>query len=180
MSVMNHEVDIAEPAAWWHRVNKVDFVITLVFLVIFTLGFVLALEWKPLAAYFPVGVSIAGMIASAVFLIRVLIPARSESGVETNVPKDAPSSIDQEYEFFKSLTRADWFSTIGWLGGFFVFLAVFGIFVALVVFSVGYLKFQAEKSWLFAGLYAAVLAGLVYVFFILILNIPLPEGIFGS
>lgn len=180
MSVMNHEADIAEPETWWHRVNKADFVITLVLLAIFALGFVLALEWKPLAAYFPLGVTIAGTIASAVFLIRVLIPARRENRVEANAAKDALSSTDQEYEFFKSLTLTEWFSTICWLGGFFVFLAVFGIFPALVVFTVGYLRFQAEKSWLFAGLYAAVFAGLVYVIFTLTLSIPLPEGIFGS
>ncbi|WP_139007011.1 tripartite tricarboxylate transporter TctB family protein [Arthrobacter crystallopoietes] len=179
MSVMNQDV-IAAPEAWWHRVNKADLVITLVFLAIFALGFVLALEWKPLAAYFPLGVSLAGMIASAVFLIRVLIPPRSADPAETNVPKNVPSPTDQEYEFFKSLTPADWLSTICWLGGFFVFLAVFGIFVALVVFTVGYLKFQAQKSWLFSGIYAAVLAGLVYVIFTLTLNIPLPEGVFSS
>lgn len=165
---------------WWQRVNKSDFFITLSFLAIFTLGLVLALGWKPLAAYFPLGVAIAGMVASATFLTRVLIPSRLGKGAETNVPKSAPSATDSEYEFFKSLSKAEWISTICWLGGFFLFLAVFGIFVSMVVFTIGYLRFQAEKSWLFSAIYAAAFASIVYVIFTLALGIPLPQGIFAS
>ncbi|MGN9793581.1 hypothetical protein ACTMTU_21115 [Streptomyces sp. OZ13] len=52
-------------------------------------------------------------------------------------------------------------------------LYVFGLYVAAAVFTVVYLRFQAKSSWLFSGLYAAVLVAAVHALFGLVLT-PVP------
>lgn len=95
------------------------------------------------------------------------------------MPEVAKSVAEQEYEFFKNLTVRDWITSIGWLGGFFLTLAVFGIYVAMIGFTVGYLRFQTAKSWRFATIYATVLAGVIYGIFEIALKLPLPGGLLG-
>lgn len=168
-----------EPETWWRRINKSDLVVTGVLLVVFIAAFVMATAWKPLAAYFPLGVSGAGVIASATFLVRVAFFPRAKEAPKTNVPDGTKSMSEQEFDFFKSLSLLDWAKSLGWLAGFFVFLAVFGIYVAVVAFTLAYLRFQAEKSWLFAAVYTTMLAGAIYGIFEVALKLPLPGGLFG-
>ncbi|WP_077488172.1 tripartite tricarboxylate transporter TctB family protein [Sinomonas mesophila] len=161
------------------RVNKPDLIITSVLLVVFVAAYLMATGWKELAAYFPLGVSGAGAIASASFLVRVLFFPPKPDAPKTDVPESAKSMAEQEYEFFKNLTSRDWISSICWLGGFFIALAIFGIYVAMAAFTVAYLRFQADKSWLFAAIYAVVLGGVIYGAFEIILKLPLPGGLLG-
>ncbi|MEZ3160692.1 tripartite tricarboxylate transporter TctB family protein [Microbacterium sp. BWT-B31] len=165
--------------SWWHRVNKPDLIVTIIMLAIFIAAFATAASWPSLAAYFPLGVSSAGTLSSAIFVIRVLFFPRKVDAPKTNIPEAATPVADQEYEFFRSLTLKDWVNSVGWLGSFFVFLAVFGIYVAMVVFTVCYLRFQAAKSWWFTAIYTATLVGTIYVTFELVLKLPLPGGLFG-
>jgi len=165
--------------SWWHRVNKSDLIITVLLLVMFAAAFLTAASWPALAAHFPLGVSGAGVLASAIFVVRVLFFPRKADAPKTNIPDAAKPMADQEYEFFRSLTLKDWANAIGWLGGFFVFLAVFGIYVAMIVFTVAYLRFQADKSWWFTAIYTAALAGTIYITFEVVLKLPLPGGLFG-
>jgi hypothetical protein len=60
-----------------------------------------------------------------------------------------------------------------------VALSVFGIYLAMVAFTVGYLRFQTAKSWWFAAIYAALLGGVIYVVFAIALKLPLPGGLLG-
>lgn len=161
------------------HVHKPDLIITSVLLVGFIVAYLMATAWRDLAAYFPLGVSGAGAIASATFLIRVLFFPPKPTPPAINVPEVAKSVAEQEYEFFKNLTVRDWITSIGWLGGFFLTLAVFGIYVAMIGFTVGYLRFQTAKPWRFATIYAAVLGGVIYGIFEIALKLPLPGGLLG-
>lgn len=166
-------------ATWWERVNKTDLVITSLLLALFVMAFVIATGWKALAAYFPLGVSGIGAGTSAIFLIRVLFFPRKKDAPKTNVPDGAQSSSDQEYEFFKQLTTRDWVVSLGWLTAFYVLLGIAGIYVVIVVFTVGYLRYQVEKSWSFATVYAFVLLAVVAGVFKFALKLPLPGGLLG-
>ncbi|MFF2246630.1 tripartite tricarboxylate transporter TctB family protein [Arthrobacter sp. NPDC058130] len=161
----------------WRRAHKPDLIITSVLLVVFVVAFLMAKGWRDLAAYFPLGVSGAGVIASASFLVRVLFFPPKPEAPKTDVPEAAKSVAEQEYEFFKNLALRDWITSICWLGGFFVALVVFGIYVAVVAFAVSYLRFQAAKSWWFAWIYAIVLGGVIYGIFGIALKLPLPAGL---
>lgn len=174
-----HTVNGEEGGSQRRRVHKPDLIITSVLLVVFVVAYLMATAWKDIAAYFPLGVSGAGAIASATFLIRVLFFPPKPETPKTNVPEAAKSMAEQEYEFFKNLTARDWITSIGWLGGFFVALAVFGIYVAVVAFTVGYLRFQTAKSWWFAAIYSVVLGGVIYGIFEITLKLPLPGGLLG-
>ncbi|GAB3267813.1 tripartite tricarboxylate transporter TctB family protein [Microbacterium lacusdiani] len=168
-----------EPASRWSRINVSDLVITLVLLIVFAGAFAMATAWKPLAAYFPLGVSVAGMVATATFLVRVVFFPRKPDAPKANVPEAAKSMSEQEYEFFKSLTARDWLTSIGWLGGFFVALSILGIYIAIGGFTLAYLRLQASKSWRFAVAYTVALVGVIYLAFELVLKLPLPGGAFG-
>jgi hypothetical protein len=161
------------------RVHKPDLIITSVLLVVFLVAFLMATGWKDLAAYFPLGVSGAGVIASSSLLVRVLFFPPKPDAPKTDLPAAAKSVAEQEYEFFKNLAARDWITSIYWLGGFFVALVVFGIYAAVVAFTVGYLRFQAAKSWRFAWIYAIVLGGAIYGIFQIALKLPLPGGLLG-
>ncbi|MHA7241291.1 tripartite tricarboxylate transporter TctB family protein [Arthrobacter sp. TMS1-12-1] len=169
-----------EPPSLWTRISKSDLVITLVFLVIFGGAFLLATEWKILASAFPLGVSATGAVAALTFLVRVVFFPNRPDAPRLNVPKEAPGSTsDQEHAFFDSLTARDWKTAIFWLAGFYVALALLGIYVAVAAFTVGYLRYGAAKSWKFAVIYAMALAALIYVTFSIILHLPLPGGLFN-
>ena len=161
----------------WARVNKSDLVITVLLLVVFLGGLVLAAQWPPLAAYFPLGVSAIGAIASATFLVRVLFFPRTPQAPKTNIPDEARPIVDQEHDFLRSLTSRDWFVGVAWLGGFYLALAIVGIYLALVAFTVAYLKIQANRSWLFAIVYSALLTGVIFLVFSILLRLPLPGGL---
>lgn len=175
-----HPIEDADASgSRWHRVQKPDLIITSVLLLVFVVAFLMATGWRDLAAYFPLGVSGVGVIASASFLVRVLFFPPKPHSPKTDVPEAAKSVAEQEYEFFKNLSRRDWITSLCWLSGFFVALVIFGIYVAVVAFTVGYLRFQAAKSWWFAWIYGAVLGGLIYGIFQITLKLPLPDGLLG-
>ncbi|MDP9888686.1 tripartite tricarboxylate transporter TctB family protein [Pseudarthrobacter enclensis] len=161
------------------RVHRPDLIITSVLLLVFIVAFLMATGWRDLAAYFPLGVSGMGAIASASFLVRVLFFPPKPHSPEPDVPGAAKSVAEQEYEFFKNLSKRDWITSICWLGGFFIALVIFGIYVAVVAFTAGYLRYQAAKSWWFSWIYAAVLGGVIYGIFEITLKLPLPDGLLG-
>ncbi|RKO20397.1 tripartite tricarboxylate transporter TctB family protein [Pseudarthrobacter phenanthrenivorans] len=161
------------------RIHKPDLIITSVLLAAFMVAYAMATAWRDLAAYFPLGVSGAGIVASATLLIRVLFFPPRRDTPKAEVPDAAKSVAEQEYEFFKNLTGRDWLISVGWLGGFFLALAVFGIYVAVAAFTLGYLRFQTAKTWWFAAVYAALLGGVIYGIFRIALKLPLPGGLFG-
>ncbi|MDE8670500.1 tripartite tricarboxylate transporter TctB family protein [Pseudarthrobacter sp. H3Y2-7] len=177
---MIHSIDgDGEGGSRGRHVHKPDLIITSVLLVVFVAAFLMATGWRDLAAYFPLGVSGVGVVASASLLLRVLFFPPKPAAPKTNVPEAAKSVAEQEYEFFKNLSTRDWVTSLGWLGGFFVALSVFGIYLAMVAFTVGYLRFQTAKSWWFAAIYAALLGGVIYVVFAIALKLPLPGGLLG-
>lgn len=87
------------------RVHKPDLIITSVLLVVFVVAFLMATGWKDLAAYFPLGVSGAGVIASASLLVRVLFFPPKPDAPKTDVPDAAKSVAEQEYEFSRTSRR---------------------------------------------------------------------------
>lgn len=164
-------------ARWWHRINVSDLIITIVLLVVFGGAFLMALGYKELAGYFPLGVSALGIVGALTFLVRVLFFPRKPEAPKGALPEESQSFSDAEYEFFRSLTARDWLQSSAWLAGFYVLLGVAGIYVATAVFTIAYLKFDVKKSWLFSAIYAVVLTGLVWVLFTMVLVLPLPGGL---
>ncbi|WP_345751642.1 tripartite tricarboxylate transporter TctB family protein [Microbacterium rhizophilus] len=164
---------------WWQRINMSDLIITIILLAVFTAALIMATGFKPVAAYFPLGVSALGVIGSLTFLVRVLFLPRKPEAPKAALPKETQSFSEAEYEFFRSLTRHDWLTSFAWLASFYVVLGVFGIYVASIAFTVAYLRFAVRTKWLFSVIYAVVLTGLVGGVFGVVLKLPLPGGLLG-
>ena len=93
----------------------------------------------------------------------------------TIVDDEAEEDESTEYVFATAGGRA-WGAAIAWIAAFFVAFFVLGVFVAVPVFALVYLRFSGRASWLPSILYAAITAALIYAMFRLIVYIDLPTG----
>jgi hypothetical protein len=145
--------------------------------VVFGGAFLLAREWDRQAAVFPLGVSAVGFVLSVVFVIRSLTSQRARA--EAATAHEKPSAEDNLEYVFQTATAREWLSTLAWFAGFFVVLYVFGLYVAAISFTIPYLRSRDNRSFLFAAVYAAVLAAVLYLAFTVLLAQPVPPGFFG-
>lgn len=166
----------AETTSRWRRINLSDLIITVVLVGVFSGAFVMAMSFSSLAAYFPLGVSALGVLGSLTFLVRVVFFPRKPNAPKAALPDGAQSFSDSEHEFFQSLTKRDWLASTAWLGGFYVVLGLFGIYVACLAFTIAYLRYEVQRKWLFSIAYAIILTGLIWAIFGLVLALPLPTG----
>lgn len=176
--------------------TSADLIIAVALLVVFAAAFVTALQWQAVAGLFPLIATGVGIALTAAFGVSALVRRRRE-GQAAPEPVPAPRQdteaagvadgaedtvVDQseaDHVFFASLSREDWVVSLGYFAAFFVGLYVCGLYVAAAAFTVVYLRFQARSSWLFSGVYAAVLIAAVYGLFGIALELPVPEGLLG-
>jgi predicted membrane-bound spermidine synthase len=130
--------------------------------------------WDHNAAVFPRGVSAGGLLLGLGLVVRSAIGTRKPAEV---IDGDAVAD-DLDYVFYTASGR-QWAVTLFWFLGFFVALYVLGLYATAVVFTVVYLKREDGRSWLFAGIYALVLTGVLYLAFAVVLAQPVPAGLLG-
>lgn len=177
-----------------------DWLITLILLGVMVGAYVLAQDWPSHAAFFPQLVSGAGAVLSIVkvgsmiwsdfiaspklVVVSKATPApRQSEDVEKYIEiagtdDDDQGDEDELHSVFSTSGGKLWASAIGWMMLFFAGLYAFGLLVILPVFTVLYLRFVAKVSWLVCLLYVLGTAGVIYVLFVLVLRLPLPEGVF--
>lgn len=170
-----------------------DVTISAALLIIFIAAFVNALQWEAIAALFPKLATGVGAVLSAAFLVRSILgqrktagstPARQSEITETSglTEEDDELGADQaesERAFFASLSLRDWLVSLACFAAFFISLYVLGLYVTSLLFTTGYLKFQARSSWRFSVIYAIVLTAALYGLFGYALKLPVPEGLLG-
>jgi hypothetical protein len=130
--------------------------------------------WDHNAAVFPRGVSAGGLLLGLGLVIRSAVGTREPA----KVIDEEQAADDLDY-IFHAATARQWAVTLAWFLGFFVALFVLGLYATAVVFAVVYLKREDNRSWLFAGVYAVVLAGVLYLAFNVVLAQPVPTGLLG-
>ena len=172
-------------------VRPADLVITLMFLVLFAGAYLLAEQWPFRAAFFPqllamlgVGFAVLKLIGLGVTAVRAR-KAPADAPVVATAPGGEIGLVSEEEEEDESLEyvfatagRNAWAAAIGWWAFFFLALWLFGVFIAVPLFSFLYLKFSGKSSWLGAALYAIIGASILYIAFERLLTIPMPEGVF--
>lgn len=176
--------------------DRAGVIVTAVLAAVFVAAFVNALQWQAIAGLFPLTITGVGALLCLAFLVRSLTERTRRNWTAeaaTATPDDGrpteagavqqaeeAEELDGEHAFFASQGRRDWLVTLGWFGAFFVVLALAGMYLATVVFTVAYLRHQARTSWTLALAYAVVLAGAMYGLFGAALQLPVPEGLLGS
>lgn len=153
-----------------------DVVITVVVLALFVGAFLAAGDWSLRAALFPWLVTGAGMVLAALHLVQALLRLRRPAPAPDPTGDPDPDPDDVEYVFRTAGPRR-WAGVLGWMAGFFVLLAVAGLYVTAAVFSLAYLRFAGNRTWIFSAIYAIVIAAVLYVAFELVLGVPTPESL---
>lgn len=138
------------------------------------------------AALFPRIASIIGIVCSAGHLLTTLVQRRRASSASPKTTSDAGEDSDEDTEnrvdveyVFATAGTAAWLRALGWISSFLIIIYLGGIFIAGAVLALFYLKYGANRSWLFAGLYSASLTFFLWGLFDLFLQAPLPRGILG-
>jgi Tripartite tricarboxylate transporter TctB family len=162
-----------------------DVVITVLLLALFGWGFFEANRWSFQAALFPHIVTGAAFVLGVLHLVQVLLrlwretnsaPAVVEPG-DTGDAEDAADPDDVE-QLFRTAGARRWASALGWVAAFFVLLYVTGLFITAPVFSLLYLRFAGNRTWIFSLIYAIVIGVMLYLAFELALGVPTPPGLF--
>jgi hypothetical protein len=169
------------------RVRVGDIVITLILLVTFVSGYVVAQAWPFEARLFPQLLCGAGVALAVLKLVDCLVQVRHrQQGLRrvgsggTAVREAEPEGDPQhtpEYIFGTAGRRA-WVAALGWVATFFVALYLFGVFVTVPLFALAYLLICGRHGWLGATIYAGVSGGVVWFVFGHLLMVPMPAGIF--
>jgi hypothetical protein len=138
-------------------------------------AFVLTRGWDHDAAVFPRGVSLGGAALGVVLVVRSLIGTREAPAV----PHELETPDEQLEYVFHTATARQWLVTLGWFVGFFVSLYVLGLYPTAILYTVAYLRIQDNRSWVFSGIYAVLLTGVMYLAFSVVLTQQVPAGLFG-
>lgn len=142
----------------------------LLLLVVLTIGFVLALGYRPRARLFPLLVISACEILVLAELLKYLGLGSKKKGApvaETQKDKDA---LEMEKQW-----RRRFFAILCWLGGFTFALWLLGFVIGLPLFVFAYVKTH-EKGWLWPLVLTAAMFVIVFVGFGFLLETPLYEG----
>ena len=149
-------------------------------LVLFAVALLMALEWADRGSIFPLGVTAVGAALSGGHLLRSLVKKNPAPTPVEPIESQAGAGEEYEDDAEDILTTAgarDWMTTLGFVGGFFLALYIFGLYLATAVFAVVYLRFQAHSSWKFSVIYASVLTIALYLIFSVALELPVPAGV---
>ncbi|MFF5987080.1 tripartite tricarboxylate transporter TctB family protein [Prauserella flavalba] len=160
-------------AARPRRVLVADLVGGLLMVGIMVGAYVMTRSLSPQAAEFPAAISIAGAALGVVLVIRALIGTRE-------APHDHSETEDDDLDYvFHTASTMQWLATLAWFIAFFASLYVLGLYATSMLFTVLYLRFQDKRSWVFSGIYAVILTGVLYLAFNVLLVQPVPAGYFG-
>lgn len=155
------------------RVLVADLVGGLLMVGIMVGAFLMTRSLSPQAAKFPGAISIGGAALGVVLVVRALIGTREAA-------QDHSETEDDELDYvFHTASARQWLATLAWFIAFFVSLYVLGLYATSILFTVLYLRFQDRRSWVFSGIYAVLLTGVLYLAFNVLLAQPVPAGYFG-
>jgi hypothetical protein len=148
---------------------------------IFGLALYISRDWEGTAGIFPRGVSGLGLLLA---LAYVGVAGRRRNAPPPTKPQsvgDAEEDGDDQLEYaFNSATRREWAVSLGYFFGFFAALYLVGLYLTAGLFTLGYLRLEARRSWMFAAAYTAVLVGVLYIAFSVVLRLPVPAGVLAG
>ena len=98
---------------------------------------------------FPIFVATVSLVGCAILLIQMRFK-----------PESHPLFADREVEEAEINTYGLW-STLAWFAALLIATSLVGFILALAVFLLMFIRFRAQKSWAFAGIYTA--AGIAFI-----------------
>lgn len=156
-----------------------DLVAGLLLTLVFGAAFITALGWNGKAAIFPLAVSGLGALLGLAYFVRcVLRPGRRDAVQPTSVGDDDEDTDEDLQYAFETASGREWAVALAYVLAFFVALYVLGLYLSAPLFTVAYLRHQAKVSWVVSVIYAVVLFAVLYLAFGVVLQLPMPPGLF--
>ncbi|WP_328418486.1 tripartite tricarboxylate transporter TctB family protein [Micromonospora sp. NBC_00389] len=161
------------------KVYLPDLVAGVLLTLIFGAAFVTALSWSGKAAVFPLAIGGLGALLGVAFVLRSLLrPGKRDATPQRRVGDDDEDSDEDLQYAFETASAREWAVALSYLVAFFVALYVLGLYFTAPLFAVAYLRHQAKASWVLSVVYAAVLFAVLYIAFGVVLQLPVPPGLF--
>ena len=179
--------------AWqWHKVNT-DFFLAVLILLVFAGAIWASTEWEFRSLLMPQVVGTAGIIfAIGLIGVHLLVPPDYLAALKGRSQRDRIEGKDDTGDGkhmdlvtdFGDLSVATirWRAAVyfGWCLLFLVGAMGFGLLPAMLVFLVGYIRFQGRESWLMTLAVAVPIWVAAYILFHQVLHVPWPQSLIGD
>jgi hypothetical protein len=149
--------------------NRSAFILGIGIMAVSAYAAIAALAWPLKTALFPLVISIPLFALATIEVVSLWV-----SGARFSTTKDfqrPPSEVPGTVAAVRSLAAA------GWILGFFAAILLFGFLVAVPVFLLAYLRFQARESWLFSIVFTAIVWAVFWGLFDYALHLPFASGV---
>ena len=155
--------------------TRADLVVSVVLAVVFVFLAVEAGAWDYRSALFPQAIGVAGLAAVGALLVVLAVPRRvpdraSGSAVADEPPAPGSTPPAGNRDHVRALRLLAWIAALiglSWL---------LGQMVAMPLFMLGFLRFEAGLRWLGASLAALFTGGFLYAVFDRVLTVTWLDG----
>lgn len=144
-----------------------------IFLVlVFAAVIIVSLGYSYRARLTPLVIGIPGLLVTVITLFFEL----KKSIIKHDPSDEEQSAAALEKSKNKEKVRKE-IIALSWLAGLFILIYVVGFIIAIPIYLFLYLKVKSDEKLVFSSLFSLITWGALYVFFVLILHIPLYPGI---
>ncbi|WP_206812845.1 tripartite tricarboxylate transporter TctB family protein [Paradesulfitobacterium ferrireducens] len=164
-------------------------IFNILFILVFVLAIIIALGYNSRARMAPLVIAIPGL---AVTIGRLVVELRGNKDKEnkdkenkdkekkTKDKFDHENQEGNEPEKSKPVAKFSELNSFSWAVGLFLLLYVVGFLVAIPIYLFLFLKVRSQEKLVFSLIFSLVSWGALYLFFGMVLHIPLYEGIIAE
>ena len=145
--------------------NKPSLALAVLVMLVSGYGVLTAWDWPAKAALFPLAIGIPLFCLAAAEAAWVLLGAREQKA----------EAMDFQVATRQGGARRAGIA-VGWMLGFFAAIVLLGFPIAVPLFVLLYLKLQGGEGWVLSVVMTAVVWGIFYGLFDLLLHLPFPAG----
>ncbi len=132
--------------------------------------------WDYRSALFPQAIGVAGLAAVGAFLVVLAVTRRAPDRVSGSAAADEPPESGSAPPPARNRDPVRAFRLLTWIAAVIGLSWLLGQMVAMPLFMLGFLRFEAGFRWLTAAFVALLTGGFLYVVFDLVLTVTWLDG----
>ncbi len=156
--------------------TRADLVVSVVLAAVFVFLAVEAGAWDYRSALFPQAIGVAGLAAVGVLLVVLAVPPRVPDRASGSAVADEPREPAGAPPPAGSRDHVRAFRLLAWIAAVIGLSWLLGQMVAMPLFMLGFLRFEAGLRWLTASFAALLTGGFLYVVFDRVLTVTWLDG----
>ena len=139
---------------------------------LFVAAILSAAEWPVHSRAFVMAIAFPGLLLTVVLFVR----QRWRPGTAATAASPGLGDTPLDADVPPAVARRRMVNVFGWIFALFGLIWLVGFEIAVPLFTLGYLKFQARESLLVSGLVAVLMVALIVGVFNWILHVLWPQG----